>query len=946
MSAWEAVEAAIDAGDHRLVAARVLELDDEGRRQVAAALPGHIPVARSRAEARAEERRLRRERKAEQAWQEHRLAASKKGRELGDHDRWQWEFKQGWYWDPVRGEDNGWIHAMRVAGAGALGGPAAVVSWLNRRDFRLWRSRVDLVPVLERVLAARPHEWQSDFAVRAARRLRGARGPARAGDAAPLALAMLRRTGATPPEHDPLVVAWVTEPGAAERLHDDPLLDHLLPRLFEAEGVGRALRDERADRPDEGNLLTALRRLAGSGRVSRDLLLDGCVRRFLRGGAAPDLRFFVRLHELLEPAPDEVAGRARDYLRLLPAAPGPVAETALRRLRGIGPLDPADSVEAVQSLLVRAERKLVTAGLTWLDRLAKETPGDLDELAPALAYAFACESADVQGRAVRLAVKHARRFTPAGAKAVRDTIGMLPQDLRETLASVYGGAEPGDAPWEAEAYDGFEPAPLPVPVATRPLPAPVTRAEQLSDTSWHGEADRWERWLAGFVRLCATDPAGLREALARLLREPAHLHGRRTWSHPSQWAEAMAREAVAPGAEPPAEEGGPRAVPSLPEAPAASWERPVPAHPRMPGADRISTPHLLLLSRWAEAYVALQAGALPPYLLAEPTSGTGHLDPAVLVERLAGYERAGAEPMPADLQQALLRLPRDVPAEVAAAAAALPSAAGQAAARWMAGGRPRPVSGVRWADGSGDAPDGGRHGGGPHADAGNGAVPAIGAEPTGLGLVDALFSDPGPRRWDEHGCCASMWPGLLPSDRETVALHLVPHLGDQWGSGNVTPDDAQALLRCEGPAGDGVALVLASFLGRRAWDGDLAPGTKLLLDLAARGGLPAERVGAQLAAQLRRSWQKLGPVLASLEGAALNGAHREVWEVLTGFLPGYLPGPGERPHSGHTQALAFALRAARWAGARGTLPCVSEPAARKASSNYVREARRLHAYLS
>ncbi|WP_283135726.1 hypothetical protein [Rhizohabitans arisaemae] len=66
---------------------------------------------------------------------------------------------------------------------------------------------------------------------------------------------------------------------------------------------------------------------------------------------------------------------------------------------------------------------------------------------------------------------------------------------------------------------------------------------------------------------------------------------------------------------------------------------------------------------------------------------------------------------------------------------------------------------------------------------------------------------------------------------------------------------------------------------------------------------------------------------------------------MTGLLPVYLPGPGERPHSSHTQALTFAGDAARWAGAHGTLPVVAEIAARKGTSGFVRTARRLHEQL-
>ncbi|MFC7110969.1 hypothetical protein ACFQQB_67575 [Nonomuraea rubra] len=59
--------------------------------------------------------------------------------------------------------------------------------------------------------------------------------------------------------------------------------------------------------------------------------------RFLRGGEPQDLRFFVRLHTLLDPTPAESAPRVRDYLRLLPSAPGTVAELAAGQVRAAMP---------------------------------------------------------------------------------------------------------------------------------------------------------------------------------------------------------------------------------------------------------------------------------------------------------------------------------------------------------------------------------------------------------------------------------------------------------------------------------------------------------------------------------------------------------------------------------------------------------------------------------
>ncbi|WP_043639126.1 DUF7824 domain-containing protein [Nonomuraea candida] len=981
-SAWAAVVAAIDAGDPDEVAARVLGLDERGRREVAAALPAHLPVAEKRAQARRMARVTRRERQNEAAWQEHLRAAARAGRTVYDHERLRWDAP--WNRPVLPGRDERWAGAMRVAGAAAFAGPAAVAAWLNRRDLQE-RPNDGSWAVLERVLALRPAAWQADFAVRAARRLRPVtRGRGGHDPMAALVLSLLRRSGAVPPGHDPLVVAWAARPPLAAGLAGDPLLDHLLPRLFEAEGVGRALRDERADPPAPTGWLGALLALERDGRIGRDLLLDGCLRRFLRGGEVADLRFFVRLHELLGPTPDEVSRRRHDYLRLLPAAPGTVAEQALRHLRRLPDLDPEDVTEALLALLSRGERKLLTAGLTWLDEVAADPSTDLAALAPALGYAFACESADVQGRAVRLVVKHAKRFGAEGARAVRDAIAVLPGDLGETLAAVFGG-EAWQDPREA---DGFTPVPLPAPLAAAPFPPPVTAAGELEVRPKEGRWEAGELWLAGVVRLCSADPAALAARLAAA--RPAESRPEEEAGHRlevSGWAEEIARLVVReagpgrPAATPSEAVRGEEALgagtgPGTGTGTGTGVEARRGKGARVPGAGEAPGPHRFLLWRWAEVYEAIEAGTAPPYLLAEPTAMTGHLDPGELVERLAGYERAGAAPLPADLQQALLRLPREIPPDVVARAARLTSGAGRAAARWMGGDRPEPLTRITWwyyppagTPGHGDR----RPYDNDHDTAGPGSglselasqlhltplpepsradrgFPRDGAGAGDVGggpaWVRELLGGEVGHGLKEHDGLMSWWPYLMPSDREAVAAHLVPHLTERWQRARAEPAQAWALALADGPAGEAVALVQAYFAADRARSADPRARARPLVELAARGDLDAEQVGRQLALLVRRTELKPGPVFETLERAAALGAQREVWRIMTGFLAVFLPGPGERSHTRHTQGLVFAARAARWARARGAVPCVAEIAARRASNNFVREARRLHTYLT
>ncbi|GAA2206852.1 hypothetical protein GCM10009850_023100 [Nonomuraea monospora] len=911
---WEAVLRVLDTGDLDLVADHVLALDERARREVAAALPAHLLVAEERATARWHEREARRARENEAAWRAYVRAQEREGQRVEEDERWQWDAH--WFRTGAMGPGESWAAPLRVAGAAAIGGAAAVAAWLSRRDLQdrwTWDQRT--IAVLERVLSARPAAWQADFAVRATLKLRTT--PRRRGARDPMAglvLAMLRRSGATPPEHDPLVVAWVTAAPIAAELRDDPLLDHLLPRLFEAEGAGALLRDERADPPAARSWLAALRKLQADGRIGRDVLLDGCLRRFLRGGQAADLRFFVRLHELLDPTYDEVSKRRRDYLRLLPVAPGAVAEPALRHLRRLDDLDPGDVREAVPALLARGERKLLTAGLTWLDEIARDPGTELGSLAPALGYAFACESADVQGRAVRLAVKHAKRFGEEGARAVREAATVLPQELRETLASVFGG----EAAEDSRDFEGFVPVPLPAPVPAAAFPGPVVVARDVEGLPDGGRWEAAELWLAGVVRLYGSDRGGLAARLAELWPGVTPPDG--AWQAVWHWAREIARLVMAhPG------EGR--------------------ASGRLPEAGDVPGPHLFLLRRWAEVCDAIEGGTLPPYLLAEPTSTTGHLDAGVLVERLAGYERAGVEALPADLRQALLRLPRLTAPEVAARAGRLTSRAGQEAARWMGGDRPEPVAEITWwyyppagTPGCGDR----RSYGEDREQAGTGAV----LHELTAHLTTSLSGGPVAHRLKEHDGYLRWWPYLMPSDREAVAAHLVPHLTERWQRARTEHAQAKALALADGPMGEAAALVQAYFVADRSRCADPEERARPLVELAARGELPAEEVGRQLALLVRRSDLKPGPVFETLESAAALGAHREVWRVMTGFLAVFLPGPGERPHTRHTQGLTFALRAARWAGARGALPCVAELAQRRASNNFVREARRLHTYLT
>lgn len=862
--------------------------------------------------------------------------------------------------------------ALRIVGAGTIATPAAVTAWLTRRE--LYSRQLSPRPTqVIRVLATRPAEWQADVARRLCRKINAGDDPI-----APVALALLRACGGEPPEHDPLVLAWVTD----RPLPGDPLAATLLPRIFEAEGVGRALRE--VNLTPGTDWYERIRRLLDEGRVTRAELLDGCVSRFLRGGGDIDLRFFARVHRMLDPTPQEAAARVRDYLRLLPTAPGPVAELALAQVRRTGPHDDADVVEAIGALTFRAEAKLVRAGLSWLDQEVRRAPARAGELAPALVTAFAHPSYGVRHRAARIAVKHAAAFAPAAAM-IAEAVPQLPPDLGTQVAAMFGGEVAKEPP--------FVPAPLPAVEEPAPFPPPLIEEGKWDIYGWVES----ERWLAGFVEHAWNDREGLRKALYPAFNGSyPYLYEKEHWLVPSDWIAALAKEVIAPGTDPNPPQRGPlgsradrAAVPAEGEetrTPGQALEEmfrqmvdaglsavriamrdgqsaPSPAsdepgllehigymgyqmffgrsekpdsvefrRSRLPEPAHVSPPHMFLLRRLSELYAALRNGTLPPVLLATPTVMTGHLDPDVLVDRLEMCAAAGVEPLAADLRQALLRLPRGAHPEAAARAARIESKAAAVAAAWLAGdGMPDPETGLKWGylEGAFEYLFEERE---PRYAEEIRLVPVLRAKPTGHDLIDELLRQPEKWRWEPYGYAMDWWPSILPSHREVIAVNYLPHLFYGW----VDPRHLAALACADGPVGDATALILARFLAVRG------PETvPVLLRMAARGDLPVEALGRQLALLIRHSRVETRPLIASLTEAARRGAHHQVWEILKSMLPVLLPGQGERPTIAHVETVALAADVATWADAHGEIPAVSAHAARGGRSRFVRECVRL-----
>ncbi|MFG3436178.1 DUF6493 family protein [Nonomuraea sp. NPDC047897] len=896
MNPWREVLDRIEAGDNAGLVEFLDGLGDVGRHAVAVQLPGHLSE---------------------------RLAA-------GWQARWE-----------LRDEAAGY----RLAGAACLGGAAQVATWLNRRELRDAAGRTDAERIL-RLLRRRPEGWRRDLAVRLVERLRLPRGRAgwRWTGGMPgwhLAAGLILQTGAEPPANDAFTAGWVLRMAAEREVPrpDDPLLDLMVARLFHAAGVAAGLtwsqvRESRT-RDSGHDIVTALVTMSGDGRLKRQDLLDGCLTRFLSGAAADELAPFVAMWRQLAPEAAEIP--ALEFTRLLPSAPPVLAQLALDELRRAdraGLLDGELFGEAVQALAYRPERKHVTAALKWIaDTASRVRSGDA---LIALATAFSHEAPAVRDRAVRLALNLGTRHAPGiasddplvpGWEAVREAAATLPGDLRERVAAVFG---------EVAAPADEQPAAPPAPVA-RPLPAlpppietPDQLADELSRPAWPEEPAVLEGVLAALVALTHRDREAVLEAL-------------RPWWR-TAWPQPFDAHRYVHGW------GYDRAVRSLLHRCALAVVSPADSRALTVSLDAYTRPHPVqdpplhqfVQRRFREVIDLFERGGTVPVLLATPTSPTGHVDPETLLERLELLD--GAEPLPADLDQALLRLPRLVagPHDPAAPGDPLPwvpalavraeeigTEAGRRLAAWLrAGGLPHPAV---WCTRKSVSTVYGKT-----STWNTRIIPAAVVPDAIAGLLATGRSTgyPDDTAW---------WPWTMPSHREVVAAHLLPVAA---AYGEPGPADAlAALAHGDGPLGEATATALTMVMGHRRPE-RRAAATDAIVTLAGRGDLPGFGgvLGNVVGRAVRAGLVKLNRVNTVLQEATEAGAG--TWPVLAAALEVLLPEPGSKAPAGLGELLATAVRSAVLAGARGDVPGLAALAARKGASRTGEEARRLHHHLT
>ncbi|MBL7258105.1 DUF7824 domain-containing protein [Paractinoplanes lichenicola] len=817
----------------------------------------------------------------------------------------------------------GTFGAYGLAALGTMPSAARTAAILGRRTMRdQWRHIP--VPLALRVVRARELPWLGDLAGRLAAKLN----PSDAyNESWPLLSALLLESETAPPVSEAVVRSWVFNVVHSGRLRDDPHLDLLLPAVFEIDGLGGELTVNSWDPGKRDGFADAVVRLTAEGRLERKVVLAATLDRLVRGDRPGFLRPFGALHDMLAPTVDELASHALDYAQLLPGAPSAVAGIAQRALRAVddaGRLELDTLLDVSRPTLVRKEKTLVKTQLTWLDKVARREPGRVAEILETVGAAFDHPALDVQERALALVEKRSRGldlvWLPSAAAGLG---GDLP--ARAARLSPAPATGLGRPPLPGSAL-----APPPGPALLPPAIGSVAElAEEVAAILRDPTALRWEWVLAGLVTLrTAEDLSPLRHLLDReddslhnprqaalgvLIRsilEPARGHlleTDRTWLETlSALRDHAVRGSLRPGL------GG--------------------------------APTKLLTLRIAE--VASESPV--PLLMATPTHVNGSLEPSILVERLRRAEAEGWQPLPLDLEQALLRLPRGT---TPAVAEGLTSPDGRRLTDWLAaGGLPDPVSSRH----EQAAPRQGPRRYGKQPEFGRLVVDLDPVRAGVLTVEEQLVTLSRSATVAEHVwvTAPTVLAATLPHHREVCAAWALPGLAaladrDQRAGSTVLP----LLAENDGPFGPAMSLAVAYVLAARH-ELDRAAAVDAFVTLAARatsavdeagvetGGFGAS-VGRDLARLTTGGMIKLSRAVLSLADAHRGGASAAVWEVVAAALPPLLPAAPR----GLPGLLELASLVAAATGARGEIPGLAEVAARPGSTSLLRESRRLRSVL-
>jgi hypothetical protein len=166
------------------------------------------------------------------------------------------------------------------------------------------------------------------------------------------------------------------------------------------------------------------------------------------------------------------------------------------------------------------------------------------------------------------------------------------------------------------------------------------------------------------------------------------------------------------------------------------------------------------------------------------------------------------------------------------------------------------------------------------------------------------------------------WPMVLPSHRELIAAHCLPHLADDAAAASARHRDGilLGLAKAGGPFGPAMALALARGLAS-AHAAQRDEAVRAILHLVASDGLDAALLARELRLLLTREGRRPADAAASLSRIGHAGAWHLVWATSYAMLPFLLRAGSPAP--GLTDLLVVAADAAAATGAPADLPAVA-----------------------
>jgi hypothetical protein len=754
-----------------------------------------------------------------------------------------------------------------------------------------------------------------------------------------LALRLARRNPSEPPVHPAFMRLWMRQ---EKRVLDDvrshPAWAVLVLQVLEVRDAGQML--------DSPHLREVLVQLTMEGLVSRSDLIDACIGALQTTDRKVDLHGLVTLHDQLNPTEEEVGSRVGQYVGLTAGAPAFVAGLAQQRLRALdeaGRLPTPAFAAATTAIMVRPDKGLFRAQLTWLRAALKESPAVREPLIIALAAGLGHPDPGLQKRVLDLITPFAKGLSDLARRELAAAATALAPDLQPLAAGLID-AEIAVAP----ILPTLEP-PAPQPaLPLEPITVPEIVAEELA-VFYQGyeywqpvEALPVERILDALVRFAWSDPERLREALAPLLSRLSWLPEGPPPRTTRTESDSDDEYFIAPGILDMIGQcvGSARACADRPESDRHQQELAPEDLPIAAARDREWSPGVVLFHRIAEIAAGIWWAPIP-VLLAPPSTADGVLQADELLHRLLLVEAAGVRPWPNDLNQAWLRVPpddRDRVLPVVQRVAGLSSAQrlialGAASARvgldtWT---RKVPETVYHYYEAQelrstvlATLTPAHEH-----------EVPTPWARLWQLPLPGSTF-------WSNDTPWLTLWSSILPFDRDVMAAHLirkVPELNRE--AGTVIRSHAEAA----GPIGP-ASLLLYCYGLDLAGAADRAGTSEALVTVIGRSELDATAFGELLGRLVTDRTVKLNRVVGTLRGVGQAGAWLPLWQILAAVLPSCLPRGDDAPPARSADLLALAVEAAQTCGATGEIAGLDDVAGRRSSSRLRSEARRLQAALT